>query len=102
MLVNRRNFVTGVAGSIATGLLAKSLAGETMAETKIKAVAFDAFTVFDPRPGFRIVRKTIRTRRSDSRKYLAHPPVRIHLAAQFVASLCGLLEGHRRCPGVRS
>ena len=57
MPVNRRNFVTGIAGSIATGLLASTVAGQAVAGTKIKAVAFDAFPIFDPRPIFALSEK---------------------------------------------
>jgi 2-haloacid dehalogenase len=57
MPVNRRNFVAGIAGSIAAGLLAGRVAGQAMPHTKIKAVAFDAFPIFDPRPIFALSEK---------------------------------------------
>jgi 2-haloacid dehalogenase len=57
MSVNRRIFVAGVAGSIAAGLFANHAIGATMSEPKIKAVAFDAFPIFDPRPIFALSEK---------------------------------------------
>lgn len=53
--INRRDFINLTAGGIAaTALITPlvSLAGE---KTKIKAIAFDAFPIFDPRPVFQLV-----------------------------------------------
>lgn len=49
MSLNRRQFLNLAAGGVATSLLVD---GSTRAETPptIKAVAFDAFTIFDARP----------------------------------------------------
>ena len=55
--MNRRNFVTAMAGSVGAGLFAKLAMSETTKLTKIKAVAFDAFPVFDPRPIFALSEK---------------------------------------------
>jgi len=60
--INRRDFINLTAGSIAaTALIAPSLsfAGE---KTKIKAIAFDAFPIFDPRPVFELVNNLLLTR----------------------------------------
>ncbi|HXA14086.1 MAG TPA: haloacid dehalogenase type II [Opitutaceae bacterium] len=56
MPINRREFVTLVAGAAATSVLAtSSLAMGRSSVPKIKAVAFDAFPIFDPRPVFALV-----------------------------------------------
>jgi len=56
MPINRREFVTLVAGAAATGVLAtSSLAMGQSSVPKIKAVAFDAFPIFDTRPVFALV-----------------------------------------------
>jgi len=55
MLFNRREFVTLAAGGIALGLLPSIqsvLANEPSSKSQIKAIAFDAFPIFDPRPVF--------------------------------------------------
>src|ERR1700677_1208032 len=56
MPIHRRDFVTLVAGAAATSFLAtSSLAIGRSALPKIKAIAFDAFPIFDPRPVFALV-----------------------------------------------
>jgi 2-haloacid dehalogenase len=56
MPINRREFVTMVAGVAATSVLAtSSLAMGRSDVPKIKAIAFDAFPIFDPRPVFALV-----------------------------------------------
>jgi 2-haloacid dehalogenase len=53
MPINRREFVTLVAGAAASGLLVPaSIAMGQSSLSKIKAVVFDAFPIFDPRPVF--------------------------------------------------
>jgi 2-haloacid dehalogenase len=49
MALNRRHFLNLAAGGVAASLLVD---GSTRADTApmIKAIAFDAFTVFDARP----------------------------------------------------
>jgi 2-haloacid dehalogenase len=54
--ISRREFITMVAGSAATGFLAtSSLAMGRSTTPKIKAIVFDAFPIFDPRPVFALV-----------------------------------------------
>jgi 2-haloacid dehalogenase len=56
MPINRREFITMVAGSAAMGFIATpSLAKERSTTPKIKAIAFDGFPIFDPRPVFALV-----------------------------------------------
>ena len=56
MPINRREFVTLIAGAAATSFLATpSLAAGRPPVPKIKAIAFDAFPIFDPRPVFALV-----------------------------------------------
>lgn len=53
MPLNRREFLKLTAGTIATGLVTSASLAESRAqESKIKAIAFDAFPIFDPRPVF--------------------------------------------------
>jgi len=54
--VSRRNFITAaVAGLAATAVSASPLGSLAYAPSKIKAIAFDAFPIFDPRPVFAMV-----------------------------------------------
>lgn len=56
--MNRRNFIsTALAGVAATSLSASPLAFITDPSHKYKAIAFDAFPIFDPRPVFSLVEK---------------------------------------------
>jgi 2-haloacid dehalogenase len=52
MPFNRREFLHLVAGGVTTGLLVSSPLAQAATRLKIKAIAFDAFPVFDPRPIF--------------------------------------------------
>ena len=52
MPFNRRAFLNLAAGGVATGFLASTAPVLATARPKIKAIAFDAFPVFDPRPIF--------------------------------------------------
>ena len=47
---NRREFLGLLAGTIATGLLTSTSLAAASANSRFKAIAFDAFPVFDPRP----------------------------------------------------
>lgn len=54
-MLNRRKFIASVASGLALGgwsALPQSPAGEAILKYPIKAVAFDAFPIFDPRPIF--------------------------------------------------
>lgn len=52
MPLNRREFLNLAAAGIATGLLASNPLARAATSSKIKAIAFDAFPIFDPRPVF--------------------------------------------------
>lgn len=52
MPLDRREFLNLAAAGIATGLLASIPLARAAAGPKIKAIAFDAFPIFDPRPVF--------------------------------------------------
>jgi len=52
MLLKRRQFLTLAAGSAGASLLTGSVLAQTVVKPGIKAVAFDAFPIFDPRPVF--------------------------------------------------
>lgn len=52
MPLNRREFLNLAAAGIATGLLASHPLARAATNPKIKAIAFDAFPIFDPRPVF--------------------------------------------------
>ena len=52
MPLNRRECLTLVAGGIAAGVLLSTPVAHAATSPKIKAIAFDAFPIFDPRPVF--------------------------------------------------
>jgi 2-haloacid dehalogenase len=52
MILARRKFLQMGAGAVAGALLKPTVSIATPAETKIRAVAFDAFALLDPRPVF--------------------------------------------------
>jgi 2-haloacid dehalogenase len=52
MPFNRRECLTLVAGGIAAGVLRSTPVAQAATNPKIKALAFDAFPIFDPRPVF--------------------------------------------------
>lgn len=52
MPLNRREFLNLATASIATGVLISHPLARAAASPKIKAIAFDAFPIFDPRPVF--------------------------------------------------
>jgi len=54
MSLNRREFIGLTAASVATGILAPSALAQTSRQHKIKAIVFDAFPIFDPRPVFQL------------------------------------------------
>lgn len=52
MSFTRREFLGLATAGIAAGLMASTLSAHAAANSKIKAIAFDAFPIFDPRPIF--------------------------------------------------
>lgn len=52
MLLNRRHFLQLMTAGAASSYLTSSVLAQTDAKTEIKAIAFDAFPIFDPRPIF--------------------------------------------------
>jgi len=52
MPLNRREFLNLAAAGVVTGLMASSPLARAATSSKIKAIAFDAFPIFDPRPVF--------------------------------------------------
>jgi 2-haloacid dehalogenase len=48
--MNRRQFLRSAAAGIAAGISASSRTAQARSETKIEAIAFDAFPILDPRP----------------------------------------------------
>lgn len=52
MPLNRREFLNLAAAGLVTGLMASSPLARAATSSKIKAIAFDAFPIFDPRPVF--------------------------------------------------
>src|SRR5712691_13134172 len=57
MPLNRREFLNLGAGSVVTGLLVTTPLAHAVTKPTIKAIAFDAFTTFDPRPIFALAEK---------------------------------------------
>ncbi len=52
MSLNRREFLNLAAAGVITGLMASSPLARAATSSKIKAIAFDAFPIFDPSPVF--------------------------------------------------
>lgn len=52
MQFNRRKFLNLTAASVTTGLLSPTLFAQSATQSRIKAIVFDAFPIFDPRPVF--------------------------------------------------
>lgn len=52
MFLNRRHFLQLMAGGTAASFLTTSVLAQISAKPDIKAIAFDAFPIFDPRPIF--------------------------------------------------
>ncbi len=52
MPLNRREFLNLAAAGVVTGLMASSPLARATTSSQIKAIAFDAFPIFDPRPVF--------------------------------------------------
>ncbi|HHJ34176.1 MAG TPA: haloacid dehalogenase type II, partial [Gammaproteobacteria bacterium] len=52
MLLNRRQLLKGIVGSVATSFMASPVFSQAETKSKIRAVAFDGFPIFDPRPVF--------------------------------------------------
>ncbi len=65
MPVRRREFLGLVAGGVATGLLASTSLTRAAARPKVKAIAFDAFPIFDPRPVFALAEQLFPGRGTD-------------------------------------
>lgn len=57
MSLRRRQFLNLVAGAAATGLLISTSLSQAATKPKLKAIAFDAFPIFDPRPVFALGEK---------------------------------------------
>jgi 2-haloacid dehalogenase len=55
--MNRRDFLTVAAGGIALGVLPSSLVALQKKRRRYKAMAFDAFPIFDPRPIFALTKE---------------------------------------------
>jgi len=52
MTLNRRQLLKLMAGGAAASLLATSVLAQAATKPNIKAIAFDGFPIFDPRPIF--------------------------------------------------
>jgi 2-haloacid dehalogenase len=50
--LGRRDFLRLTTASVAAGLMASAPLANAATHSKIKAIAFDAFPIFDPRPVF--------------------------------------------------
>lgn len=54
MTIDRRTFISLVAGGVAVGLAGAHAASHAAANRPYNAIAFDAFPIFDPRPIFKL------------------------------------------------
>lgn len=52
MAFDRREFLTHTAGGVAASVWLSNLMAQSVAQPQFKAIAFDAFPIFDPRPVF--------------------------------------------------
>lgn len=57
MPLNRREFLNLAAASVATSVWPPAPLSQAATSTTIKAIAFDAFPIFDPRPVFALAEK---------------------------------------------
>jgi 2-haloacid dehalogenase len=57
MRLGRREFLNLVAGGVATGLLGSTALAQATIRQRIKALAFDAFPIFDSRPVFALAER---------------------------------------------
>ena len=57
MSLNRRQLIKLIAAGATTSLLSNSVLGQAAAKPNIKAIAFDGFPIFDPRPIFGLTKK---------------------------------------------
>jgi len=68
MTFNRREFVAFAASGIALGILGsipQAFASKPFSKSQIKAIAFDAFPIFDPRPVFALAERVFPGKGSD-------------------------------------
>lgn len=65
MSVDRRHFLNFAAAGIATGILASVRVANRQNSSKIKAIAFDAFPILDPRPVFALAEQLFPGRGTD-------------------------------------
>lgn len=57
MRLDRRRFLNLVAGGVATGLVGSTVLARATSPSRIKALAFDAFPILDPRPVFALAER---------------------------------------------
>lgn len=57
MPLNRRQFIKLTTGSVAANLLPAPVFAQTQAKPNVKAIAFDGFVLFDPRPIFGLAKE---------------------------------------------
>jgi 2-haloacid dehalogenase len=65
MPLNRREFLARVAGGVASTAVASTLPVQAATKSRIKALAFDAFPIFDPRPVFALAEQLFPGRGSE-------------------------------------
>jgi len=71
MFVNRQEFLSLASGSVAAGTLAplsRVLRADSILRSRVKAIAFDGFVIFDPKPVFAMT--------AYSREMFAHRPAK--------------------------
>ena len=92
MTWNRREFLQAAAAGLSTGLLDHASAAQT-ADSTIRAVAFDGFVIFDPRPVFALAERLFPRQGCRAQQRLAHAPVRVPMAVRAVAPLSRFRAG---------
>ena len=75
MFLHRREWLLGAAGGLALSLTGATAMAQRAASQGVRAIAFDAFPVFDPRPVFALAEELFPGKGQRAERDLAHPPV---------------------------
>lgn len=92
--LDRRQVMQLTAAGAATAILTSDTLAQSFIQTPVKAIGFDAFVTFDPRPIFALTEQLFPGKGGANQQSLAHPPVRIRLAPHAVPAIRRFLEGN--------
>lgn len=101
MPLNRREFLNLAAVGMATKILTSLPLAQAATKPMIKAIAFDAFPIFDPRPIFVLAEQLFPGKGAELsnvwRECMACQAVRIPTVTRFIRTVCGFLADNGRC-----